>query len=161
MDDLQKTSCHDLKMNETGLRRMFLNPWHTLTWIQVHFGSWGPIFIVKIQFSHTFHPQGTYHSWLRISLLSFRPLFFNFQAICCPNWDGGQKCCYDWMHCAPPGSDGPCAVKKQQKPVNLTFSEGFDLSKISLHPIDNADYVHWRCKSGLEIMNLCWIYMNK
>ena len=36
------------KMNENQFRQMFLNPWHMLSYIWVHFGLWRPIFTVKI-----------------------------------------------------------------------------------------------------------------
>ena len=42
------------KMNENQFRQMFLNPWHMLSSIWVHFGLWRCIFTVKIWFSHIF-----------------------------------------------------------------------------------------------------------
>ena len=47
------------------------------------------------------------------------------QAICCPDWEGGPRCCYSFMQCAPNGSPGPCMVLT--KPANVTFSDGFNL----------------------------------
>ena len=42
------------KKNENGFCQVFLNPWHMLSSIWVHFGLWRSIFIVKIWFSHIF-----------------------------------------------------------------------------------------------------------
>ena len=41
-------------MNKNHFRQMFLNPWHMLSYIGVHFCLWRPIFIVKIRFSYVF-----------------------------------------------------------------------------------------------------------
>merc|ERR1712130_850305 len=47
--------------------------------------------------------------------------------ICCPDWDGpGLKCCSQYAQCAPNGHpDGPCMA---QKPMNVTFFDGLNLS---------------------------------
>ena len=55
------------KMNENQFRQMFLNPWHMLSYIWVHFGLWRPIFTVKIWFSHIF-PASAWSPFLSVNL---------------------------------------------------------------------------------------------
>ena len=55
------------KMNENQFRRMFLNPWHMLSYIWVHFGLWRPIFTVKLWFSHIF-PASAWLPFLSVNL---------------------------------------------------------------------------------------------
>ena len=50
----------------------------------------------------------------------------HFQAVCCPDWEGGPWCCLSGFQCAPNGSENPCMM--MTKPANVTYDDGHSMS---------------------------------
>ena len=54
-------------VNEKKFWQVPLGPWHVLSWIWLFLGTWGPIFLVKNQFSNIF-PAPAWSPFLSVIL---------------------------------------------------------------------------------------------